>query len=54
VYQGWKLTFSIGHQLATRGKILVAKLNFLVASLWLQGSMADMSEENASTLMELL
>lgn len=56
VYQGWKLTFSIRHQLVTRGKLLIAKLNFLVASVWLQGSMAELSEEkiNASTLTKLL
>jgi len=48
--QGLKLTFPFRHQLATRGKFLVANLNFLVTSL--VASMV-MSEENASTLMEV-
>ena len=48
--QGLKLTFPFTRQLATRGKFLVANLNFLVTN-----SVASMvmSEENASALMEV-
>ena len=48
--QGLKLTFPFRRQLATRGKFLVANLNFLVTNL--VASMVR-SEENASALMEV-
>ena len=48
--QGLKLTFPFTRQLATRGKFLVANLNFLVTNL--AASMV-MSEEITSALMEV-